>query len=145
MPVTIADLWLIKRVDQPVDIRSPIYGSRQIDREVARANEECRGAVRGLDRGKFGRCYAGLRRSGVKGVVGDGGGTEPLKFGAGEFESPMPEVPRSIYPRVAECAVGMMWKVILSIFFGCLHYALSPVYTLNVDAPDVFLGCAHSD
>ena len=42
MPTTIADLWLLTYEGYRVDIRSPLFTSRQIEREVQRANWERR-------------------------------------------------------------------------------------------------------
>ena len=42
MPTTIADLWLLTHSDYPVNIRSSLFTSRQIEGEVGRANKECR-------------------------------------------------------------------------------------------------------
>jgi hypothetical protein len=40
MPTT--DLWLVTRDDLIPDIRGPLFSSRQIERQVQRANEERR-------------------------------------------------------------------------------------------------------
>ena len=42
MPTTISDLWLLTYDKRPVDIRGPLYSSRQVEREVGRANAELR-------------------------------------------------------------------------------------------------------
>jgi hypothetical protein len=38
----ISDLWLVIHDGCPLDVRAPVFSSRQIDGEVARANEERR-------------------------------------------------------------------------------------------------------
>ena len=42
MPTSIADLWLLTYDNRTVDIRAPLYSSRQVEREVGRANAELR-------------------------------------------------------------------------------------------------------
>ena len=42
MPTTISDLWLLTYHGRPVDIREPLFSSRQIEREIQRANKERR-------------------------------------------------------------------------------------------------------
>ncbi len=42
MPTTISDLWLVLHDDFPLDIRAPLFSSRQIESEVVRANFERR-------------------------------------------------------------------------------------------------------
>ena len=42
MPVTIRDLWFVTHADCDVNMRAPMFGSTQIEREVHRANMERR-------------------------------------------------------------------------------------------------------
>ena len=42
MPKTISDLWLLTYHGRPVDIREPLFSSRQIEPEIQRANKERR-------------------------------------------------------------------------------------------------------
>ncbi len=42
MRITITDLWLVTYIDCPLDIRAPLFSSRQIQSEVLRANQDHR-------------------------------------------------------------------------------------------------------
>ena len=42
MPTTIADLWFLTHHDCHIDIRAPLFTSRQIEGQVRRANAERR-------------------------------------------------------------------------------------------------------
>ena len=58
MPTTIADLWLLTYEGHLVDIRSPLFTARQIEREGQRANWE-----RAAEAGQIGRRSTLRKRS----------------------------------------------------------------------------------